>query len=239
MLNKEMEMTSQSGNLVPLISIAVLPWAVCASVLLILFLTSSSRDHTRQKQIGQKCKSIAVGIHNYYDTFENLPSVSSTVNYNGSDFVVSWRHLIHRFVDQPKYDQETGYPECPGTLASMSDLGLYVYGVCGRDTVLTKGDLDNVPADAVMFVCANETGCAWDSPCEAEIISQGFGVCTGIKGEVGIAIQKGSVALGFADGAVWVLESDTPREKIYPFFTIQGASSHSREELLSNHRIKL
>lgn len=46
------------------------------------------------------------------------------------------------------------------------------------------------------------------------------------------------VDLLFADGEIWALRADTPVERIAPFFTIEGAHSHSRRNDLEEYRIE-
>ncbi len=171
---------------------------------------ASCTHHNQYRDIEHLCKMVLVGLHNYHDTYRSLPPTESRLEYGCREYLVSWRHLIHVFVGQPSYHSHSGYPEIPETYASLEEMGLYVYGVCGRGTVLSGGTLHNIPPDAVMFLCAEKCDCRWDCPCEVVVGDNDTGIYINPNRKVDKKIESGKVAVGFSDGVVWVLSEDTP-----------------------------
>ena len=87
--------------------------------------------------------------------------------------------------------------------------------------VCRLADLDD---DTVLVVKVISSGVHWMEPGDLSIDQLPASLAQGPGGD-GLCVL-------FADGAVWLLDKDTPIEKLKPFFTIEGAKQNDRQTLL-------
>lgn len=107
------------------------------------------------------------------------------------------------------------------------DLETKVLAVTGEGTGFSPSRpqvLEELPNDLILLVEVWGTGVHWMQPGDIDV-TQGQRIpLSGPDGR--------GACVTFADGAVWYLRSDVPKEAVEKFCTIEGARKHDRTELL-------
>jgi len=101
----------------------------------------------------------------------------------------------------------------------------------GSDREYSLSDLDG---DTVLLVEVRESGVHWMQPGDFDIGTMNKSA-DNVPGMTISGNHLGGFFVGFADGEVWFLDHDVPLGELAKFFTVEGAATHDREEILGSY----
>jgi hypothetical protein len=88
--------------------------------------------------------------------------------------------------------------------------------------------LESCPYDVILFVEVAHSGVHWMEWGDITLEDMPDSIREGVDGD--------GFHAAFADGEVWFLSRDVPMANLRPFFTLDGAREHEREDLLGPYR---
>jgi hypothetical protein len=80
----------------------------------------------------------------------------------------------------------------------------------------------------ILFVEVAHSGVHWMEPGDITLEGMADSIREGLDGD--------GFHVAFADGEVWFLSRDVPMANLRPFFTLDGARKHDREDILGPYR---
>lgn len=108
-----------------------------------------------------------------------------------------------------------------------------VCAISGPQTAFDDGppvSLASLPPHLVLLVEVAESGVHWMEPGDLDVETIPPSITNGLDGT--------GVHVVFADGAVWLLASDVPLERLKKFLTIEQARQHDRHDVLEPYVIR-
>lgn len=195
-------------------------------------------------------RSILNALYNYDSRFRKLPPAAHLASSGNP--TCSWRVLVVPYyaADFTAYgfnvDIEKHWNEPPndrlakewGRLFSFGDAQhTNLFAVTGPDTgfdSMKPHGLVELPEDLVLLAEVANSGVHWMEPGDFDVQNMpssinGSGKC--------ISSSDRHILVGFADGQVWLLRDSVPFETLSKFFTITGAKSADRDDLLRRYLI--
>lgn len=109
-----------------------------------------------------------------------------------------------------------------------------IYAVTGDDTAFNEifvnyQPVDHVPEDCILLIDASLDSLHWMEPVDIKIED--------CREKLPRSTAKYGRIIVFSDGETWLLQSDTPDEKVIPFLSIEGASKYDRDAELAGYMI--
>lgn len=114
----------------------------------------------------------------------------------------------------------------------------FVERQCGQGQgigTIRRRQLKELPSDLLVIIGVNQSQVEWSQPGDIRAV-EFEGVRNGITlGQ--FSLCRGETWVGFVDGEMWLLSSETPISEIAKFCRIPLAEKYDREEVLSKYRI--
>lgn len=210
--------------------------AICVST----FSLSCSANQKPKKE--NLLRYIMGGIGNYAAAQGRLPS--SVHQDHAMRPLYSWRFSILPYIESggprrdldkswyaPANSAESGNKSffycLTGVTTSPACYDTNVVAITGEGTAFDgkPHTMEELPGDLILLITVAKSGIHWMEPGDVDITDIPDSIAAGITGK--------GVHVAFADGNVWFLRRDVPIGDIKRFFTIEGAKTHDRQELLA------
>lgn len=114
-----------------------------------------------------------------------------------------------------------------------------VMAVVGEGTGFEKGKRfheRDLPGDLVLILEVQGTGVHWMAPGDLHVSELANILCGGDP-TISLGTSQQGFLVGFADGEVWMLAREVPKERLLMFCSREGATLHDREDSLSAFRL--
>jgi hypothetical protein len=212
----------------------------------IAVLMREARQLERRKEFSGDIRQIAVSLVGFNDTYRCLPQA---VHYDGAGRALySWRFQLTSFIegfmrsveydepwDSPANDWLTGRPFVfSSRLPDEKSTYTNIMAITGPGTAFEEGRTirpRDISPDTILAIEIANSGIHWAEPGDLDIEHIPDSITQGVEG-LGVRVI-------FADFVVWFLRSDVPLEDLKKFFTLEGAKSNSREDLLRPYVIEV
>lgn len=192
------------------------------------------------ERVAIRLHTLILGLDNYWEIHKQLPPTTWT-NEHGH-VLYSWRVGIMPYMesapdvawDAPWYapaNQEWANLSADCYCVSpdvQRNHHTNIVAVTGPGTAFDPTRLvrwEELPSDTVLLISVAESGIHWMQPGDISVNKLPRGITSGV-------CQEG-VHVAFADGAVWFLRQEMPREYLSRFFTIRGATRYDRTTVLA------
>jgi hypothetical protein len=145
-----------------------------------------------------------------------------------------WDHPANRELAELSSFYNFGAEEARDPQASFPETD--ILAITGPGTAFGDGQrapmaLKDIPPATILAVETQRSGIPWPAPGDFEIGT--IPRTVGDRNGRGISSRtSGAFHLIFADGRVWLLSDSVPFATLSRFFTVSGAATHDREEVL-------
>lgn len=210
-----------------------------------------AEDIPERRRSSNAFRAILLGLANYRDTHGAYPP---SAVMNGGDPLYSWRFLILKYIDgkgpegvasdrswrdpaNQKWRESPFWLYCYGT--EKQELSTNVMGVVGEGSAFDVGaaELDDLDGDAILIIEVNGSTVHWMAPGDLDL-QRCNGDESGTVCGMRVGTSRRGFHVGFVDGEVWFLSTDTPAGTLRKLMTVEGAATHERDALLSKYRIQ-
>ncbi|MDP6442457.1 MAG: hypothetical protein QF805_01580 [Pirellulaceae bacterium] len=194
-------------------------------------------DRIRKNRLRFEVAAAALTSHRM-DT-SRLPDPSLYIE--GRRVAPSWRSILVDYLDTGMWGgQRNRVPtaaDAEFVFCRDGESGVSVMAVVGPGTAFgdsaTSATSAALPADLILCVEVVGAENTWPEPVDFDVRwldDPHPTIRIGAPGSDGFHVV-------FADGSVWRLRSDTPREKLKSFLTVSAAENADRDQTLSPHRL--
>lgn len=213
------------------------------------------REQNRAAYHLNDLKQIGLGIQNYEQTFKRLPTASD--RSPTGELGCSWRAVLIPYMESFRIRRDTTQPwtapvntrmrQCSpayycgsSTSSSAQTFWTKVVGISGpraffddeRSETLRA---DDAAPDLIIAVEVRDSGIHWMEPRDLdyrELVEREQ------SGDLKLGAFESSIGVLFLDGRAWRLRTDTPRDLLLKFMTIEGAKQNDAEALLGPYRLQ-
>jgi hypothetical protein len=228
------------------------------------FAVKAARIAARRSETRNDVKQLMLGLHMYSDTHKHLPPATVT-GFGAKPYYFefhpgdpprhSWRFVICPYLESNRWPLDYSKPWTDPVYASWRSLDNRMYcrgsgksfntrfmAVTGPDTAWgdgtdPPGSIQDLPTDLILIVETRNSGLHWMEPGDFELST----LPRTINAPDGSGISSNDPVgtwIGLADGSVRFVPTDTPFEKLEPFFTIAGASANDIDDLLPSGDVR-
>jgi hypothetical protein len=247
-------MSNDSFMPMPRFSLKTLAGIVFVAALLSLF-AAYQRDHQRAyRAYGHinHLKELSLALINYEQRYERFPP-STFVNDAGTP-VCSWRPKIleygitsWRYNDTFAWNAPENVPMGPAFCHYLvwdddalagNELDINAVGITGPDAAFdaartSRLEIGDPARDLIILIEVRNSGIHWMEPGDLDYREL---IARERSGKLTLGVMDGSFCVAFVNGRVLRLRSDTPRELLLKFMTVDGANAHDAEELFEPYR---
>lgn len=213
-----------------------------------------ARQRFFREETTYKFQMVVLGLHNYHETYGYFPKAVE-VGSHGKDSR-SWRWVITPYLERSgEYSKRRPDEpwDSPANRSDWIDKGWqYCYpgngdescilAVTGRGTAFGDRDdpacrIDDIDIDTILLVESRDSGFAWPQPGDTDVSALATHRANGSPKGLS-SIHAGGFHVAFADGTVWFIRKDIPFDRLRRFFTIEGARTADRDQILAPFRIR-
>ena len=224
---------------------------------LLWFAVDSARMAARRSERRNDVRQLLMALHTYNDHNKQLPPPTVTGRDGRGKLVWesharplhSWRHVICPFLEASPWSYDYSKPWNHPMYGTWNGWSMRVYcndlnhplhtsfvAVTGPDTAWGDGSVPplsvkDLPNDLILLVETRKSGLHWMQPGDFDLRT----LPRTINAPDGSGISSSDPAgvwVGLVDESVRFVPSNTPFEKLEPFFTITGAAAHDIDDLL-------
>lgn len=225
-----------------------------ATVLLaIAYLGRSESIFYRQDAVvSSSMEAILLGLSNYHDRYGEFPPVGE--DSPDGPFRSSWRFRTVPWLDggpetlgpefyanpwnssDPLYQQLRRMPLPVYCFSHRGNPETKVMAITGQGTAFPKGDrslsIEDLDwKDTILLVTSRSSGVHWMAPGDLPIDA------IDAQAMRAMSLDGCSFYVGFADGEVWRLSTDTPAADLRTLATVEGAKRADRDVVLGQYRM--
>jgi hypothetical protein len=249
-------MPDDSPKLRPVFSLRWLQGMVLVAALLYLALVGlrGLRDTARASQHLNDMWMLSMGLSNYHGALRDFPT-STYFDPQGNP-VCGWRPMVVPHCESTELEFDRTQPwNSPTNLRfggifqhrfvwefnprPGDEFNTNVLGIAGPGAMLDNARVVPIKIaketeDMFLLIEVRDTGIHWMEPGDLDyrdIIERER------NGSLTLGVFDDSFCVALADGSAWRLRSDTPRDLLLKFMTLEGARAHDAEKLLRPYRL--
>lgn len=223
---------------------------VCGGGLVVWLLpVQAAREAARRTECTNNLKQIAMGLHNYHDTYGTLPP--AYIPDKDGKPMHSWRVLILPFIesgpvyDQYNFDEPWDSPSnravtdrhislfsCPSSPNSAGSTETNYMVITGPGTVFDGAeaakfaDIKDGPSTTILVVEVTGTGAKWAEPVDLDASKVSPPFPSGSPGKAG-SYHPGGMNVALCDGSVHFLSDSIARQVFDALITKDGKEQAS------------